>query len=218
MKSWCDSAISQTSSFQTYSNSNPFVTGLLIEAVTGQRYEAVLKERVLDLRATYLPGSDDPTVATPVLLGYASDTGEDVTEAASFGGWAWASGGLVSTTEDMGKFVRGYLGGALLSGRGRAAQRAHLIPGNSEPQGPGTNSVGLGLFSYQTPCGTVYGHTGSILGYTLFMAASEDGTRSVTLAISTQYTAPLLPQLRAAETRAVCIALGVGARPIAAGL
>jgi len=191
----------------TYSNSNPFVTGLIVEAATGRRYSAVLGERVLEpfaLRATYLPQPDDPSVRAPVLRGYTSDDREDVTEAVSFGGWAWASGGLVSTPSDLGKFVRGYVPGALLAHVPAAA----FIPGNSSPRGPGENSVGLGGFRYETRCGSVYGHTGSILGYTQFMAASADGRRSVTLSISTQYTEPLLPQLRAAEELAVCIALG----------
>jgi D-alanyl-D-alanine carboxypeptidase len=74
------------------------------------------------------------------------------------------------------------------------------------------NSAGLGVFRYETRCGTVWGHTGSFPGYTQFMAASPDGTRSVVVSVNEQLSpkevAPdVCPALRAAERRAVCAAL-----------
>jgi D-alanyl-D-alanine carboxypeptidase len=58
----------------------------------------------------------------------------------------------------------------------------------------------------------VWGHTGSFPGYTQFMAASPDGTRSVVVSVNEQLSpkevAPdVCPALRAAERRAVCAAL-----------
>jgi D-alanyl-D-alanine carboxypeptidase len=60
----------------------------------------------------------------------------------------------------------------------------------------------------------VFGHTGNILGYTQFMAASRDGTRSATVSMNLQRTqnatgdGPVVFQsLREAEARAVCTAL-----------
>jgi D-alanyl-D-alanine carboxypeptidase len=65
----------------------------------------------------------------------------------------------------------------------------------------------MALFRYDTRCGTVYGHTGSILGYTQFIAASRRGDRAVAFTISSQVASDLLPELRAAEESAVCAAL-----------
>ena len=82
--------------------------------------------------------------------------------------------------------------------------------GTSEPPGPGTNAAGLGIFSYRTRCGTVYGHTGSFPGYGQFAAASRHGTRSVTSSIN---IAPpprgteVLARLRAMQRTLVCEAL-----------
>jgi len=196
-----------------YSNSNPFVTALIIEAATGQQFADVLAERVLDpleMDDTHLPARDDPELPDPTLRGYdvaLDGSVEDVTEAVSFGGWAWASGGVVSTPEYLGRFVRGYLGGDLFGDVVARAQRRFVDPGDSSPPGPGDNSAGLALFRYRTRCGTVYGHTGSILGYTQFMAASADGTRSVTFSISTQASDDLVEELRKAQVLAVCEAL-----------
>jgi D-alanyl-D-alanine carboxypeptidase len=74
------------------------------------------------------------------------------------------------------------------------------------------NSAGLGVFRYETHCGTVWGHTGSFPGYTQFMAASPDGTHSVVVSVNEQLTpregAPgVFDALRATERRAVCAAL-----------
>lgn len=196
-----------------YSNSNAFVTALMVEAATGENFADMLAERVLEplgMDDTHLPAGDDTVLPEPTLRGYdRSPDGEveDVSEVVSFGGWAWASGGVVSTPADLARFVRAYVGGELFGAEVRDAQR-RVEPGDSSPPGPGDNAAGLALFRYRTRCGSVYGHTGSILGYTQFMAASEDGSRSVTFSISTQAGEELVAELREAQVLAVCEALG----------
>ena len=127
-------------------------------------------------------------------------------------GWAWASGGVVSTPADLNTFVRAYVRGDLVTLQVRSKQRQVTSGGRSEPPGPGVNSAGLGIFRYQTRCGTVWGHTGNTLGYTQFMAATPDGSRSVTVSVNSQHTPTegepaVFRALRRAETRAVCAAL-----------
>ena len=77
-------------------------------------------------------------------------------------------------------------GGKLVGGTTRPAQLQFRQGGGSDPPGPGHNAAGLALFRYRTRCGTVYGHTGNIPGYTDFLASSPDGRRSVTVQASTQ--------------------------------
>jgi D-alanyl-D-alanine carboxypeptidase len=127
-------------------------------------------------------------------------------------GWPWASGGIVSTPADLNDFIRGYVGGDLFDARTRAQQRRLLAGGRSDPIGPGMNSAGLGIFRYETRCGTVWGHMGSFPGYTQFMAASPNGTRSVVVSVNERLTPEagargVFPALRATERRAVCAAL-----------
>jgi D-alanyl-D-alanine carboxypeptidase len=118
---------------------------------------------------------------------------------------------MVSTPGDMTAFIRGYIGRSLFSERTQS-QQFQFVPGASEPAGPGVNSAGLAVFRYQTACGTVYGHTGNISGYTQFGAATLDGTDSVTVSVSSQVQAARQPevfsQLLGVETDAVCAALG----------
>jgi hypothetical protein len=102
--------------------------------------------------------------------------------------------------------------GATLRPGDASATAACIRGGGSEPPGPGKNSAGLGIFRYETGCGTVWGHTGNTPGYTQFMAASPDGKRSVTVSINSQLTPTegdpeAFKALRRAEGLAVCAAL-----------
>lgn len=194
-----------------YSNSDNIIVGLMVEAATGASYAEELARVVTKptgLKRTFMPTGVD--LPDPFIRGYAIDKGqyEDVSEVIAFGGYGWASGGIVSTPQDLSTFVRAYVSGKFGGKVERAAQFAFIKGGESGPPGPGANSAGLALFRYRTRCGTIYGHTGNILGYTHFIAATADGQNSVVFSINTQVTDAILPALRAAEETAVCVALG----------
>jgi D-alanyl-D-alanine carboxypeptidase len=197
-----------------YSNSDNIVVALMVEAATGMSYEDLLRElvyRPLGLRKTTLPRGTN--LRKPFIHGYdlSPPPPEDVSELVA-AGWAWASGGIVSTPADLNDFIRGYVGGKLFDERTQAKQRRVVEGGGSEPPGPGKNSAGLAIFRYETRCGTVWGHTGNTPGYTQFMAASPNGSRSVTVSVNTQLTPTdgepgVFEALRRAEGLAVCAAL-----------
>ncbi len=194
-----------------YSNSDNIVVGLMVESVTGTTYARALSRQVLQpLRLAHTSLPSDVDIPKPLIHGHApKDTGqlEDASETIAFGGWAWASGGIVSTPADLARFVRAYVGGQLFGKPVRAQQFRFIRGGNSDPPGPGVNAGGLGLFRYRTPCGTVYGHTGWIPGYTQLIAATRDGRTSVVFTINTQVSAAVLPTLRRAQQLVVCVAL-----------
>jgi D-alanyl-D-alanine carboxypeptidase len=175
-----------------YSNSDNITVGLMIEAATGQSYEDVLAQEVLEplgLDDTSLPAGTE--LPEPYMHGYRlNEEGQPVDESnVAAAGWAWASGGIVSTPADLNDFIRGYVGGELFGDDVREEQQDLFIPGGlSDPNGPGDGSASMALFRYQTECGTVYGHSGNIFGYTQFAVASPDGRRSVTSSISLQRT------------------------------
>jgi D-alanyl-D-alanine carboxypeptidase len=199
-----------------YSNSDNIIVGLMIEAATGRTYERALQRLVtapFGLSDTTLPS--DAELPRPFVHGYdRDDTGvlEDVSELVA-AGWAWASGGVVSTPQDANEFVRRYVAGRETDSKTHTQQFQFIPGGSSEPPGPGTNSAGLAIFRYETRCGTVYGHTGNTLGYTQFVSATADGKRSATVAINAQITPePEHHPVRFAELRqlyelAVCAAL-----------
>ncbi|MBW5486366.1 serine hydrolase domain-containing protein [Streptomyces bambusae] len=201
-------------SLYEYSDSDNIAVALMAEAVTGRRYEDLLKElvyRPLGLRRTSLPlGYRLPR---PFLHGYDVDPParpEDVSELLGASG-AWASGGIVSTPEELGTFIRAYGGPRLLSERTREEQLSFIPGGSSEPAGPGTNAAGLAVFQYTTRCGVLYGHTGNFPGYTQLAAATPDGTRSLTFTITTQTSKDnkpaLLARLRTVQEDFACALL-----------
>ena len=202
-----------------YSNTDNVTVGLMVEAVTGDSYEHQLHKRVfgpLGLQNTNLP--PNANLKAPFIHGYDNDPSqnppEDLSEVLD-AGWLWAAGGMVSTPSDLNKFARGYVGGQLFDARTRAVQRKVVEGGSSDPPGPGDNSAGLGIFRYQTSCGTMWGHTGNYPGYTQFLAANPDGKRSVTVSVNEQLSpvqgAPgVFDALRRAEGDAVCAALAGG--------
>lgn len=198
----------------SYSNSDNIIVGLMCEAVTGRRYEDVLRRLVLDplgLNGTSLPNGSEMPV--PYLHGYdlaPSEPPEDVSTIVA-AGWSWASGGIVSTPADLARFIRAYVRGDTTSTAAHAAQ-FQFRPGSSEPPGPGVNAAGLALFRYDTRYGRVYGHTGNTSGYTQFAAATADGRRAVAVTATEQITPTtrqqLFPQLRDIFELAVGAAVG----------
>jgi D-alanyl-D-alanine carboxypeptidase len=199
-----------------YSNTDNFVIALMAEAATHMTYKQLLAAyvyRPLGLTNTSLPTG--PALPSPYVHGYelaSPNPPEDVSTLVS-AAYAWASGGIVSTPEDLNRFIRGYAGARLFSRRVQARQ-LRFVAGGSEPVGPGVNAAGLGIFRYRTRCGTVYGHTGNIFGYTQFMAATLDGERSVTVSVTEQLNQnatgthlAAFKALRRIEEDAVCAAV-----------
>ena len=181
-----------------YSNSDNIVVALMVKAATGHAYERELATQVLEplgLDDTSLPrGVEMPQ---PFIRGYDfEDDGTlvDVSELIA-AGYAWASGGIVSTPADQNRFIRGYVGRHLFDGPTQSAQFDFIPGGGSEPPGPGHNAAGLAIFRYRTGCGTMFGHTGNTLGYTQFMAASRGGHRSVVVSINRQTTLKQAPEV-----------------------
>ncbi len=196
-----------------YSDTDNIVVGLMVEEVTGASYEQALAEDVttpLHLSATTLP--DSPTLIEPYIHGYEIEGGAPPSDISTYlnPGLAWASGGMLSTPSELNQFMRAYVRGTLTDPATRS-QQFQFVVGSSGPPGPGSNSAGLAVFRYRTACGTVYGHTGNFPGYTLFAAATSDGSRSVTVIVNEQLndnpTTPVFTQLRAVDGLGVCAAL-----------
>lgn len=198
-----------------YSDTDNIVVGLMAEKVTGIHYNRLLKRQVynpLRITGTSLPRTLN--MPNPYLRGYEVTPGSPPENVTKFinPALAWASGGIVSTVPDLGRFMRGYVPGDLFGNRIRRAQRSWVL-GSSSPPGPGHNSAGLALFRYRTKCGTVFGHTGSFPGYRIFAASSSDGRSSVAYIANAQIvpgrgSAEVNRLIRQSQAAAVCDALG----------
>jgi len=195
-----------------YSNTDNIVVGLMVESATQQTYADELQRIVFGpskLTQTSLP--TQVAIPSPYIHGYIDEPEKEEQDVSTFlsPSGAWASGGIVSTPQNLNAFIRADLG-LRYFGRAQQEQQMHWrVGGESSPPGPGKNSAGLALFRYQTKCGTVYGHTGNFPGYTQFAAATADGSRGITTTLNIPApTGKLLAQLRRVQTAAVCDLLG----------
>jgi D-alanyl-D-alanine carboxypeptidase len=196
-----------------YSDSDNIILGLMVEAVTNGTYDGALAQYVtqpLGLSMTTLPSSS--TLPSPYVHGYSvsSSAAPEDDSMVLNPSLAWASGGMVSTPAELNTFVRAYAAGKLFNAATRTGQ-FRFVSGDSGPPGPGKNAAGLGIYRYTTKCGTVYGHTGNLPGYTTFAASNSNGTRSVVVAVNTQLQdqkgSKPFKALRHADMLGVCAAL-----------
>jgi len=198
-----------------YSDTDNNVLGIIVEAAAGRSYEQELSSRVLDpmeLRSTVLPNS--PEMPEPHADGYQYDPESEGAEepenltTAFDPSAAGASGALVSTPSDLSRFFGGLLSGELV-GEDTLEQMKETLAGEGSPSGPGTKRAGLGIFSYELPCGEVWGHTGQFPGYQAFGAATPDGSGALAImANATQISEEANEALVYAQELAVCRALG----------
>ena len=93
---------------------------------------------------------------------------------------AWAAGNIVADMDDIARFYRALLGGRLLP----PAQMAELK--TRVEIVPGVAGYGLGLFVFETDCGSIWGHSGGIPGFGNELFSSEDGTRQYGLMINAE--------------------------------
>ncbi|HBV16630.1 serine hydrolase domain-containing protein [Chryseobacterium carnipullorum] len=137
----------------SYSNSNYLLLGYIIEDITGRSYEENIKARILDkigMRRTYC--EKDQTQYGKRTKSYKFDGENWSKESDTHPSFTFATGNIVSTTEDLSKLMHELFKGTLISE-------------NSLEQMKKTNpQVALGYGLFRTPFynKTGYGHTGRI--------------------------------------------------------
>jgi D-alanyl-D-alanine carboxypeptidase len=163
-----------------YSNTNYILAGMIIERVTGRTLAGEISRRIarpLGLTGTYLPVGDDPAIHGPhsrhystLLLPGPDAKIYDVTELNSSS--AWAAGGMISTTGDLGTFFSALVRGRLLS----PAQQQEMFTMGPTHGWIDNSTYGLGTSSVTLSCGvTVWGMGGAINGSWTYTYGTRDG-------------------------------------------
>jgi D-alanyl-D-alanine carboxypeptidase len=155
-----------------YSNTNYNLLGLVLEHETGKPWRTVVRERVIDrlhLAHTSLPEPGRMPRARDVAHGYQVINGrlQDLTDIDS--SMAGAAGGhaLLTTTQDLSRFLRGLLAGKLFQRPETLAQMRTFV---STPNENGRVGYGLGLERYVLPGNVeMVGHMGTTGGYRAFI-------------------------------------------------
>ncbi|RCV56172.1 serine hydrolase domain-containing protein [Marinitenerispora sediminis] len=183
-----------------YSNTNYVLVAMVIEAITGQPYDEVVRQRILeplDLTETYIPR--DSAMPEPAMHAYlavrpyagAERQPVDITE---FNPTRWyGTAQLVSTVSDVNRFYSALFGGQVLDDE--------MLTEMLEIQATDDEGVGYGLGPrhYTLTCGVkVWMHSGNIPGYRNWTVHSE--TRHFTMFQARYVANPDPPAWSAIET------------------
>ncbi|GAA4591840.1 serine hydrolase domain-containing protein [Planotetraspora phitsanulokensis] len=182
---------------QHYLNTNYIVLGMLIEKLTGRPYADAVRTRIirpLGLRHTTLP-VDDVRIHGPHAKGYLAVTDDDgktrlvdVTEMSQT--MTWAAGEIISTTDDLDRFMVALFRGRLL--KPAQLEKMFTVPdgvplfdGDDDPSNDQPAAYTMGMSVMTLPGGvTVYGKTGSRYGYSTGMFATRDLKRRIVVTVN----------------------------------
>ncbi|MGA4843835.1 serine hydrolase domain-containing protein [Streptomyces sp. G45] len=164
-----------------YSNTNFVVLGMAIEHLTGRPYAEVLRTQIIEPLGLHETSFvvPDKAIDGPHVTGYLTNDDRskpllDSTE--QNGSWIWSAGAVISSAQDLDRFLA-----ALLAGDdGGVVSDASLRQMTSVLATPTAGvSYGLGLREIALSCGKVYGHGGIVQGFQTQSFATRDGQRTV---------------------------------------
>ncbi len=149
-----------------YSNSGYALLGMVIEAVEGLPLDKSFENRIfgpLGMTRSYLwDGIPRKAFGLPrswLMPPFDNETTEwNVSQ-------SWAGGGVISTVDDMHRFITALVGGDLFQNTETLAVMQDTVPSPI----PGTTGYGLGMILLE---GDVWGHGGQTLGYISSLGAS----------------------------------------------
>jgi D-alanyl-D-alanine carboxypeptidase len=155
-----------------YSNTNFIILGVIIEKITGNDIATEIKKRILEpleMNSTLFARTKD--FPEPHAHGYMyTDSSSDKPVDVSIfdPDWAWASGAMISTMNDLYKYAKPLITGQLLS---QSSQESRMTWGPDLYLKFGTwkdraIKYGFALEDF----GDAYGHCGEIPGFNSFMA------------------------------------------------
>lgn len=148
-----------------YSNTDYGLLGNIVSEVTGRRPGQEVRDRIL------VPlGLEDTWITMKDAAGHWLGVREG-----SCAICLPAGGGPISTTSDLARFFQALLGGELL-GEDIMAEMTRTVPTGTELH------AGLGVFRFDLPCGSAWGHGGEFTYYSNQVLVSGDGSNAVVVA------------------------------------
>jgi D-alanyl-D-alanine carboxypeptidase len=154
-----------------YSNVGYEVLGKVVEKVTGKPLGQVLEQNVFGPAGM----TDTALLGSPSVNGYFE--GKEVRD--PYIPIVPASGGVISTVEDVDRFYTALWAGGLLD--------PHRVATMTEPLGvvaPFNVEYGLGIWFNHTPCGDAMGHSGAGPGFNTKAWTLPDASRSVVVVVN----------------------------------
>lgn len=171
-----------------YSNSNYVLLGIVAERVTGESFSSLLERYItepLGLSDTYLAPAPRGPETEKLLTGYDYDllpfgNHRIVPDNSAWPSWAFTAGGIVSTPEDMARFLSSLFEGRLLSTRS-VDLMTEYSPATQE-QLPAMVGYGLGMRVLEIRGDLFYGHTGTIPGFGALLVYWPERSTAIAMA------------------------------------
>jgi CubicO group peptidase (beta-lactamase class C family) len=167
----------------SYCNTNYVLLGIVIKNVTGKSVSSQIRERILtplSLNHTYLE-VEEPYVG---LVAHPWDSGVDfasIPVTAHFS-TLWTAGGVMSTADNMARWLKALYEGDVVSSESRAALLTFVPTSSSAGSGLEWNGYGLGVRRGSYFGKQVLGHAGAVMGYVSITGyLPETGTSAVVL-------------------------------------
>jgi D-alanyl-D-alanine carboxypeptidase len=177
-----------------YSNTDYNLLGLVIEHATSESWRAAVREQIIDrlgLKHTSLPEPGHVLDGADLAHGYEVIDGkiQDVSDLDPSMAGAAGGNALVTSTEDLSRFLDALLAGKLFEKAGTLdAMLGFVRAGNDSGLGLG---YGLGLERYDLPGGVkVIGHFGTAGGYRAFVGYAPAQKIGIAIAFTTGQYAP----------------------------
>ncbi|WP_406739614.1 serine hydrolase domain-containing protein [Streptomyces atratus] len=160
----------------TYSNTNYYILGVLVEELTGQPVHQAVTERVikpLGLPHTVFPAPGERALPTPAINGYHGARVGPIylwIPVTSYDPSLYSSmDGMVSTMEDLTAFYQALAAGDVLSPTSLTEMRTVRTVNTG-------SAYGLGIQRRALSCGgTAWGHSGVVPGYESYTLTTDDG-------------------------------------------
>jgi D-alanyl-D-alanine carboxypeptidase len=185
-----------------YCNTEYNLLGLIVERATGRSWRHEVTRRVirpLGLKRTYLPAPRHRSIKGAHAHGYGELDGSRVDQTGTDPSMAGAAGGgaLVTTVQDLDRFLHALLKGRLFRHRDTLRQMLTFAPA---PDTGGQVGYGLGIEQRVLPGGVeLIGHLGGTAGYTAYIGRlrPQGVTMSFALNWSDDPTPLVIPAVQA---------------------
>jgi D-alanyl-D-alanine carboxypeptidase len=167
-----------------YSNTDYNLLGLIVEHLTGRSWRGEIARRViapLKLRGTYLPTPGHRSIQGAHAHGYREVGGRiiDVTRIDPSVAGAAGGGALVTTLDDLARFLDAVFAGRVFRHRRTLREMLTLAPAQSDG---GLTGYGLGIEQRTLPGGVqLVGHLGTAGGYRSYIGRVRPGGATIGL-------------------------------------
>ena len=174
-----------------YSDTNYLLLGMLLEKASGKAYYALLEEQILGplgLQHTYpstqpeLPGLTQGYIGSQNILGLPGNKTVENGRYAINPQFEWTGGGLVTSVEDLSRWMFNLQQEKFLNKRMLQEMR---LPVAFRTGAPAESGYGLGCFAWQVGEGMHYGHEGIMPGHVTTVEYAADEGLAISIQVNT---------------------------------